>query len=888
LAVGKEQYLDKIKGIWIDGTVVTPLASDNLSAQRFTLESLVRGEHLIAVEVDASPLPRSMAGLEHVHGLALFARFDLKSGEARRIGSVPNCKTSLLQHSAWHTPGYDDKAWEAARPVPIEGYQSWPPLPAMNLRRQFSLDKPVLKARLYATALGAYEARINGRRVGDALLTPEVSQYAKRVLYRTYDVTAMLKTGENALGLTVGDGWYASFDGNYAWGAPPRRVLAQLELTFVDGSRQIVATGPGWRIAESPIRESIMRVGEVYDARLEQAGWDSGTFDDSQWLEAKVVDAPHCRVVAQTSPPIRAMQILKPSAISQPKPGVYVIDFGQCFAGWCRLHVKGTAGARIELKFAELLAPSGEIDQSSMGVNIHLKEPKRDIFILKGSVEETLEPHFTYRGFRYVQVTGLATAPTKESIAGVVIHSDLDITGRLRSDAPLIDQLWRNTVWTQRSNFVAIPTDCPSREQRGWMADAGIFWDAAAFNMDVNAFTSRQMDNVVDDQAADGAFPMLAPAPRDNIIFRADGSSPAWGDAAIILPWTTWQRCGDTSLIERHWDAMNRYMQFILDSNPDYVWRNRRSYDFGDHLSVGDKTFIDPTATPTTPKDLIGTAYWAYSAVLLGQMAEAIDHTADANRLHKVFDRVRKAFNDTFVKPDGTVGNASQTSYILALKFDLLPDDVRQATAERLAADVRNRGVSLTTGILGTQFSLDVLADTGFADLAYGLLLRNEYPSWGYMSRNSATTIWENWNGEAAYDDNIVRKISRNHYALGSVCGFLFRRMAGIDAATPGFETITIRPVPDARLKRGGADYDSIMGRISTDWTQSDDDRFALTVDLPANTKARIHLPARRSSRIEEGGKEISLHSDMRTVARLDNEAVIDVGSGAYRFVVHR
>jgi alpha-L-rhamnosidase len=868
-------------GIWsFDWSTIAPTAAPDSLSNWLALRPLSAGEHLIAVEVNTATLPTNVTV---VHGLAFLARFQLETGEMLRIGSSTHGKTSLAEDEDWFRPRYSDWAWETTRPAPIESYQPWPAQPAMHLRREFSIEKPVAKARLYATALGAYEGRLNGRRIGDALLTPEVSRFDKRVLYRVYDVTQMLRPGVNVLGFTVGDGWYASFDGRFAWGLPPRRMLAQLELYLADGFRQIVATGPGWRAAQSAIRVSEIRFGEVYDARLEQPGWDTAQFDDSRWQDAAVSDSAPGRLVAQMCPPIRVTQRLSVRAISQPNPGIFVFDFGQNFGGWCRLKVQGARGTRVELKFAELLAPSGEVLQ----VYTSIGEPKRDVFILKGDAAgETFEPHFTYRGFRYVQVSGLPVEPTVQSLEGVVVHSDLGFTGRLRVGAPLVDQLWRNTLWSQRSNFVGIPTDCPSREQRGWMGDAGIFWDAAAFNMDVYAFTSRQMDNVADGQAENGAFPMVAPVPRSNdAIYLDDGSPPGWGDAGVILPWIAWRRYGDLAIVEKNWDAMNRYLQFILDHNPDYVWRNKRGRDYGDFLALAQIKL--PSTLPTTPKDLIGTAYWAHSAVLLTQMTEAIGRTDDANRLQAISDRVRRAFNEAFVKSDGTVGEGSQTGYILALQFGLLPEKTKRAAAAQLATDIRGRGVSLTTGILGTQFVLDVLADAGFADLTYDLLLRTEFPSWGHMIRRGATTIWESWSGELQDGDKIIQ-MSRNHYQLGSVCGFLFRRMAGIDAATPGFETIRIRPVLDARVKYGGADYDSVMGRVSTDWTQASDSRFTLDVIIPANATAYIHLPASRDSRIEEGRREIADRNDMRIVNRLDREAVVELGSGTYRFEVSR
>jgi alpha-L-rhamnosidase len=868
-------------GTWLESTTIAPTSAPDSLSDWIPLESLGAGEHLIAIEILTDELPSYIADSDHAHGLAFMARFPLSNGETQRVASGPHWKTSLGTESDWESQSFDDSPWQAAQAVRIDNFQPWPAQAALNLRREFPLKKGAVRARLYITALGANEARVNGHRVGDAFLAPEVSCFNKRVRYRAYDVTRMLQTGQNAIGLTVGDGWYAGFDGRYAWGVPPRRVLAQLEVTFADGSQYTLRTGPEWRVAQSPIRKSSIRSGEIFDARVSQQGWDAAQFDDSRWSAAQVAEKPSCQVTADVCPPIRVTQILQPRVVTQPRPGIRVFDFGQNFSGWCRLKVKGAQGTGIELKFAELLTPSGEISQTYMNMG----EPKRDIFILRGdSAGETFEPHFTYRGFRYVQVAAMGAQPSTLKLEGVVIHSDLEMTGTLRIEAAQIEQLWRTTLWTQRSNFVAIPTDCPSREQRGWTGDAGVFWDAAAFNMDICGFTSRYMQNIADSQREDGAFPLVAPVPQNNDAFFLSGASaPGWGDAGIILPWTVWRRYGDLSIIRQNWDAMNRYLQFILDHNPDFVWRNNRGADFGDHLALDEMS--SPGVLPATPNDLIGTAYWAHSAELLAQMSEAIGARNDQARLRAVSTRVREAFVKEFVKADGTVGNDTQAGYFLALSFGLLSGNAKRLATDKLEAAIRRQGVALTTGMLGTQFSLDVLADSGLTSLAYDLLLRSAFPSWGYMLRHGATTLWEGWSGEDQEGGTPI-KLSQNHFLLGSICGFLFRRVAGIDAMTPGFESIIVRPVLDPRVKQGGGGYQSVVGKISTDWTQHPDGSLSLDVEIPANASAHVYLPARPGKVVRESGHAISGRSDLKRVTRSELEAVIEIGSGRYLFTV--
>lgn len=872
-------------GTWIDGKVEPGIPNPlSLSKQRLELQPMCAGTHVIAVEVNARPVTGITANenylvttgqpkTSYISAFAALIRFTLINGDTLRLCTGSQWKTSLAADGDWHAPIYDDKSWSNAQPAPIEGYQPWPAQPAMHLRCSFAINKEIERARLYVTALGAYEARINGQRVGDALLTPEPTDFAKRVLYRTYDVTSMLGAGDNVLGMTVGDGRYASSEGRFAFAPPPRRALAQLELIFIDGSRQVVGTGPHWRKAPSPLQYSEIQIGEVYNACLEQPDWDSAGFDDAHWEKGQIAETPKCRLVAQISQPIRALQVFRPSAITQPKPGIYVVDFGLQFAGGYRLRLQGARGTRVELRFAQALSPWGEVDQNNM--YDPTGEPRRDVLILRGDHDgEGFESSFCYRGFRYIQISGCDTSPTKQSIEGVFIHSDLPVTGTIRSSVPLIEDIWRNILQTQKSNLTGMLTDNSTRELRGWMGDAGTFWDTAAFNMDVCALTSRQMENTVDGQADNGAFSMVAPRPTyASAWFNSQGVPPAWGDGSIILPWTAWRHYGDLGVIKRNWASMNRYLDFVHKNNPDFRWTNLRSFDYGDHLAL-----------EATPRDLIATAYWAHSADLLAQMAEAIGRLEDAARLRSWFERIRLTFNDDFVTAEGFVGNGSQTSYILALQFGLLPEEVKWLAARHLEADVTRRGPALTTGILGTQFILEVLANAGFGSLAYDLLLRTDYPSWGCMLSNGATSIWESWETDLPASRDKPIGGSLNQPPLGAIGGFLFRRVAGIDALAPGFKTILIRPLADPRVPSAGGQYNSVMGRIATNWHQTDDGQFVLEVTIPANTSANIHLPAPGNGRIEENGDDIAGRDDMQVISRSSSECVVSVGSGTYRF----
>ena len=883
--------------VWMDATLVDNTESASvlmgprrLSEIRLPLEA---GRHVMAISYRQPDSPLEYLG---VHGaeIAPFVRV-LFDEEPHWRCNAGDWKVSLVPEAGWLTQRFDDTRWSRAESVAEPRPQSWPKQSAFLMRCAFTPSKPIRRARIYATALGGYEMHLNGSRVGDAQLTPETTDFRKSALYRVYDVTDRIGMSENILGAMVGDAWYASYVatiGRYVWGPPPRRLLAQLELTYVDDTREVVGTGPGWRIATSPIVSSEIYDGEDYDARLEQPGWSATGFDDSDWEEASIISTPAIALSAHIAPPIRRSTRLIARTVTEVVPGVFVFDFGQNFAGWCRLNVNGPAGCRVELRFGELLKDNGEIEQSNLRM-----ARATDIYVLNGDPEgETFEPHFTYHGFRYVQVTGFPGSPTFDNLEGIVVHSDLAMTGTLNIGNPIIQQLWQNTTWSQRSNFVGIPTDCPQRDERlGWLGDANLFWDAAAFNMDVDAFTRRFLSDIRVAQTADGAYADFSPqAVRflpgksggigvlPNWVLRDDeyraGATPGWADAGVVLPWSLWWRYGDRAVIEENWGAMQRYLHFVADRNPECIWQDARGTDYGDWLSLDAKGLWDAT----TPKDLVATAFWAHSVSCMAQMADATARHQDAERYRALWEKIARAFQTHFIRSDGEVGNDSQTGYILALRFSLVPRACRAAAAARLAHSIVRRGTLLSTGFLGTPYSLDVLADAGYTQLVYDLLLRTDFPSWGHMVSQGATTIWETWKGGK---EDLVS--SFNHYVLGAVCGFLFRRVAGIAPLEPGFRKIEVRPVLDPRVKTGGGVYDSVLGRISTEWQQEDTGGLSLDLTLPPNAMARVYLPAASTMAVTEGREAICNHRYVRELRRTEDQAILEVESGRYRFSVN-
>jgi alpha-L-rhamnosidase len=807
---------------------------------------------------------------------AILVRVTLKNGKSIYFDGR-EAQTIEGRPTAWDAmPGSGD-GWTAARiiggdPAPL------PSGSAYLLRRPFQVQGAVNWARLYVTALGAYEAELNGAKVGDALLTPEFTDYQKHAIYRVYDIAGVLRQGENVLGGIIGEGWYGSEispGGRYSFGTAPLRYMAQLEIRYADGRKEVVAGDDQWTVARAPITSSGIYDGEDYDARLEIAGWSGPgrAMASEKWEVAQVAPAPPCDLVGATVPPIRRNMRLPPKKIRKVGNNSYVIDFGQNFAGWARLRVRGRRGQRLTLRYAELVNADGTVDQSNLrGARA------TDTYVARGDKGgEAYEPRFTYHGFRYLQVDGLDEPLRADQVDGVVIYNDLNETGALAIGSYVPQRLWQNTLWSQRSNFVGIPTDCPQRDERlGWTGDAHVFWDAAAFNMDVAAFTSRFMRDVRDAQRRDGAFPDIAPDASHGGITPA-GSSPGWADAGVILPWTIWRRYGDTGIIDDNWAAMTKFMASIRNDNPELIWARRRGNDFGDWLALDAKQPGDPT----TPKDLIGTAMWKAAADAMADMAAATGRSAEAAGYRTLSKGLKEAFIRAFVRGNGEVGNGSQTGYIHALHFDLLPPQQRTRALANLVRDIRRRGKLLSTGFLGTPYSLDVLANGGEVELAYDLLLRTEYPSWGYMIAKDATTIWERWNGDVG--DQAMN--SFNHYALGAVIGFIYRRIAGIDPTAPGFASFRFDPVYDQRLKTAGGHYRSRSGHISANWKRGPAADFHLSLLVPPNSEATVILPARELHQIRESRAGVAAAA-FRATDRVNGKIAVVLGAGSYEFDV--
>ncbi len=796
--------------------------------------------------------------------------------------------------------------------------------PAHQYRKEFrATGKPIRRAVIYATALGIYELYVNGQRVSDHWFAPGWTDYHQRAYYRAYDVTKMVQAGDNAIGAWVADGWYSGYVGfglltglgtehigRYTYGKTPS-VMAQLVIEYEDGTRDVVVTDKSWKATDSgPIREADLLMGEVYDARREHKGWSKPGYDATDWdnailaeenghaaatfyefrnptqpgdkleVKGRPVDLGFKRPKLEAFPgvPVRITDEIKPIDVKTMAPGKFLFNLGQNFAGTIRMRIKGPAGTEVTLRYGEMLYPDGRL----MTENLR-KARATDRYILSGDADgETYIPRFTFHGFQYVEATVRPANATVEppEITGLVLHSDTPLVSQFTCSDPMVNRLFKNVIWTQRANFIDLPTDCPQRDERmGWTGDAQVYVGTAAFNADVAAFYTKWLRELMESQRPSGAFPGYAPFPFQH----GWDFGTAWADAGIICPWTIWQAYGDTRIIQQCWEPMTRFMQ----------WRKKTSRDFlgvthgntwGDWLTQG----------AATPIDYIDTIYFAISANKMAQMATAIEHKDEAAAYQDLFAKIKRAFNDKYVKQDGTLSVNTQTAYALALFADLIPRGKRRAIGRKLAEMIQQNGTRMTTGFLGTRPLLPVLSSVGQHDLAMFLFQSREFPSWGYEVEQGATTIWERWDSftkEDGFGRHNAAMNSFSHYSFGAVCEWMFDTLAGIRSQGPGYQRIIIRPRPAAPGSNAERDvinwvkasYNSVRGRIVSNW-RIEDGQFDLEVEIPANTLAMIIVPACQKSQITESGHALEGVEGIRGVRIRGNIALIAVVSGRYHF----
>lgn len=850
---------DNVYAVSVNGTEVarTDLATDNEGWRRpavvDVLAQVRSGTNVLAVAAtNASEGPAGLVAVLTLH---------TASGEQRVLTDASWKSTDREPAGTWREAGFDDSAWPAAKEAAAWGAGPWgrvvPASYAANqLRHEFALPrKKVSRARLYATALGLYEAHLNGRRVGRDHLAPGWTDYRRRVQYQAYDVTSLLRSGGNALGVYVAPGWYAGnvgMFGPHQYGERPA-LLAQLEVEYADGTSERITSGPDWRAAAGPIVAADLLGGETYDARKETPGWTSPGFDDRAWLAVRGAgDAAPARSVAQADGPVRVAQELPVRKVTEPRPGVFVLDLGQNMVGSVRLRVSGRAGTTVRLRHAEVLNPDGTLYTANLRT-----AAATDTYTLKGGGEETFEPRFTFHGFRYVELTGFPGTPSATAVTGRVMHTSAPFTLEFETNVPMLNQLHSNITWGQRGNFLSVPTDTPARDERlGWTGDINVFAPTAAYTMESARFLAKWLVDLRDAQTADGAFTDVAP-----MVGTVGNGVAGWGDAGVTVPWSLYQAYGDGQVLRDAWPSVQSWLGY-LEKNSSGLLRPANGY--GDWLNVEDET----------PKDVIATAYFAHSADLASRIAQEIGE--DAAPWLDLFGRIREAFRNAYVTADGRVKGDTQTAYVLSLSMNLLPDALRKAAADRLVALIEAKDWHLSTGFLGTPRLLPVLTDTGHTDVAYRLLQQRTFPSWGYQIDKGSTTMWERWDSikpDGSFQTPDMN--SFNHYAYGSVGEWMYTNIAGISAGGPGYREIVVRPRPGGGVTSARATFTSVHGPISTQW-RTRSGRFALTCDVPPNTTAEVWIPT-------ADPRAVTL--DHGTFLRAeDGCAVYRVGSGTHRF----
>ena len=754
-------------------------------------------------------------------------------GSASAWGAWGSVEAGLLDAGDWHAeavgaPWVENEDKDLRRP----------PL----LRRAFSTGD-LERARLHVTAHGVYEIEINGARVGDDVLNPGWTVYSERLRVHTYDVTDLLAAGENVIGAWLGDGWYRGRLGFTHHGhtfdmyGDDLSLIAQLELTHADGTTTTIATDASWRASPAPILSSGLYDGETYDAREEQDGWSSPGFDDAGWEPVAVRPARPERFVSPEGPPVRCTEQIAPARVLTSPSGARILDFGQNFTGRVQITVSGAAGETVTLRTAEVLQ-EGEIYTRPLRA-----AKSTDRYTLRGGGAETWEPRFTMHGFRYVEVSGwpgsIDDAVANGDIVGRVHHSDMRRTGWFESSDPSLNTLHENVVWGTRSNFVDIPTDCPQRDERlGWTGDIQVFAPTASFLFDVSGFLSSWLKDLAVEQRREGTVPWYVPVIPGGPMWTPTRPGAVWGDAAVLVPWTLFERFDDVGVLDAQYDSARAWVDQVAElAGEDRLWNT--GFQLGD--------WLDPAAPPHDPADaktdkhLVATAYFAWSARRLAEIAAILGRPEEADH-RRLADEVRAAFVREYWDPQtGRLTSDAQTAYALAIRFDLLDADQRRAAGDRLAALVAEGGNRIAVGFAGVNVIADALSATGHADAAFDLLFERECPSWMYMVDQGATTIWERW--DSLLPDGTVnpgRMTSFNHYALGSIADWMHRVVAGLAPAEPGYRTIRFAPTPGP-LTSASARHETPYGVASIAWERRGE-ALDVEIEVPVGARGIVEL----------------------------------------------
>lgn len=776
--------------------------------------------------------------------------------------------------SAWSQPDW----WEMGLLSPADWRAKWiagptaapgKATPAPLLRRLFTLDKRVVSARLYISAGGYYEATLNGRRVGQQRLDPAYTSFNKRTQYVTHDVTSLLKPGANAIGVTLGRGWFGLTTPNTwnshkaPWHGDPR-LLAQLEVTYSDGTTTTITSDESWKTHDSPTIADSIYGGETYDARLAIPGWDQPGYDAGSWQSARVVEAPTSVVVAQAHEPITVQRTLSADRITHPKPGVSVFHFPVNIAGWARLSVQGASGTKVTLRYGERLRPDGAVDNAN---DLVYADSQRDDFILNGSGTEIFEPRFSYKGFQYVQVDGFPGEPGLDAVTAISMHTDVKSIGSFSCSNATLNALHQMTRQSILNNLYGIPTDTPVYEKNGWMGDAHLTAETALRNFDMRRIYAKWAQDIEDCQNKAGLVPIIAPNYGWGM-----ADAPEWGAAFVLIPWYVYQDTGDTRILERHYPALRRYVDYLAAQTRDAAPPSC----LGDWLAPGQG------GNPPEGPQVSATVYVYQDLALMARIAQTLGHADDADRYAKLASGVKALLNNLCLdrangdyhtnQPSGY----RQASNVLPLALGLVPDDVRPAVFENLMADIHKKSDHLDVGILGAKYLLPLLTENGQVDTALKVAIQPTYPGWGYWVAEGSTTLWEAWGKDSR---------SLGHHMFGSIEDWFFRDLAGLEPAAPGWKTIRVKPYIPSGLKWLKASVDTVRGMAAAGWRRSADGTLAVDVTVPVGSTAEVHIPTSSANAVTEGGRPAGESPHVQFVREADGRAVFNVDSGEYHFI---
>jgi alpha-L-rhamnosidase len=870
---------DNAADVYLNGEQIAAESRLPLPAAVDITERLRAGDNVIAVRTTHTNGGRPA-------GLIGGVRIEFASGEPLLFQTGSQWRAIVKPEPGWEKADFLDAAWQAAKDLGPFGMAPWAGvgfvaehrLPARLLRKEFSVDKKVRRASVYYSGLGLSELYLNGAKVGDHVLSPGLTDYDRRALYVSFDVTKQLAQGRNAIGLMLGNGRYYAPRNDVPirtrdFGYP--KAIVQLNLEYEDGSAASVVSDESWKFtADGPIRANNEYDGEEYDARMEMAGWSKAGFNDAKWETTKIVGAPAGLLAAQMAEPLRVTETIKPVSVKKLRPGVFIFDMGQNLVGWCRLKVSGPQGTAVKLRHAESLSPDGSLYVAN------LRSAKaEDIYTLKGEGAEVYEPRFTYHGFRYVEVTGFPGEPTAAALEGRVVHDDMARAGEFTSSSDLLNKIHHNMFWGIRGNYRSIPTDCPQRDERqGWLGDRGQVSRSESYMFDVAAFYSKWMTDLEDSQRPSGSIPDVSPN-----YWPLYNDSLTWPGTLVFVHGMLYDQYGDKRVLARGYDAMKKWMDFEKSFVKDGL--------------TGKDTYADWCVPPEDPKlihskdparvtdkTLIASSYYYQFLRTMSRYAKILDRPTDAADFDKQADLMQDAFQRKFFRLESSMyDNGTQTSSILPLYFGMIPADFRPAVVQTLVRSIEQKSdFHVGTGLVGAQWLMRTLSDNGHADLAYKIATQKSYPGWGYMAEQGATTVWELWNGNTA--DPAMN--SGNHVMqIGDLAVWMYEYLAGIrtDPEQPGFRHAIIRPYPAGELTYVKATHATMYGPLASSWKR-EKGQFTLDVTVPANTTATVWVPSKDAAMVMESGKKASDVKGVKFVRSEGGAAIFDVASGAYSF----